>query len=233
MRWCVLLVVGCGRIGFDTTSLDAPPSAGDGGFDAPAGSVTVTFGEAPGTTFSNVTQDTYISNEAGEPSFNYGGDDEVRIERDVNERALIAFDLAALPISATVVTATLRVTITELPAPAQPIDVHVVTEEWSEGTAAGAPGVSNYVVRQGATTWTTAGGGPPGSAGAAVAALAPAALGDVTVSLPAPIVQPWITAPASNHGIVLIARSDDSTRFTTSEGTPPARRPVLTVVYVP
>jgi hypothetical protein len=229
------MFVGCGRIGFGAAvdGGDTASEPGDGGFDAPAGSLTVTFGEAPGTTFSNVTRDTYISNESGETGFNYGGDDEVRIERDAGERALIAFDVSALPPGSSVVNATLRVTIIELPPSPAPIDVHVVTESWSEGSLAGAPGVSNYLVRQGASSWTTAGCGLPGSAGAAVTAMSATGLGQTTVSLPVPIVQQWVTQPASNNGVVLIARSDDSTRFTTSEGTPAANRPVLTVVYLP
>ncbi len=241
-----MLLVGCGRLGFDATGggggSQGDSGANEGGivdgtvdaaFDAPAGSITVTFGEVQGTTFTNVTRDTYISNETGEAALNYGSDREMRIERDVQERALMAFDLTALPSTATVVFASIRVNVLQLPPAPLPIDLHRLLESWDEGTGFGTNGVSNYTTRSVGTSWSLAGASPPASASAAIGSFSPVGVGLLSFALPVATVQGWIMTPSTNNGILMIARSDDSTRLTASEGVPQGDRPVLTVTYVP
>lgn len=240
VRLSLVLLAACGRIGFDATggtpSIDAPAgdgidSAFDAAIDAPPGSMTFTFGEAPGTMFNGVTRDTFISNEAGETGFNYGGDNEVRIERDAGERALIRFDVSAIPINATVLDAKLEVTITQIPPAPLPIKLHRLLELWDEGGQAGNAGVANFINRTAPLAWSTAGAGPTTSATAEVGGFTPT-LGRETITIPAAVIDVWKT-PSTNFGLVMISTSDDSTRFTTREGTPSADRPVLTVTFVP
>lgn len=113
MRWWFLVLTACGRLGFDASPIDASTAvdALDGGddappvdaraIDAPAGAMTLTFGEAPLAMIMGVTRDTYLSNDVGEAQNNYGAEEELRIERDANERGLVAFDLRPIPSSAT------------------------------------------------------------------------------------------------------------------------------------
>lgn len=230
-----MLLAACGRVGFDVSvdsGLGDATGGGDGPpmSDGPSGSVTYTFGEAPATMIKNVTRDTYISNEAEEALLNYGADDEVRLERDANERGLLAFDLAMLPPAATVLSATLQITVTQIPPTPSAIDLHPLLESWDQGNQAGGSGVANYITRSGASSWSSAGAGQPSSSGPAVAQFTPA-LGIKTIPLPASLISDWVTGP--NHGLVLISTNDESTRFATSEAMPLPDRPILTVTFVP
>ena len=236
-----MLLAGCGRVGFDSTGAGPFDATGEGALDAPRrddspmidgppGSVTYTFGEAEATMFKNVTRDTYISNDLAEPALNYGGDTEIRIERGANKRALIGFEIQNVPTTALVLFATLEFTATRIPVIPAAIDIHPVLEAWDEGNQSGTNGVANYTTRVGAISWSSAGAGQPSSSGPSVAQFTPA-LGRQTISLPVSMISAWVTGP--NHGMILLSTSDDSTRLTTSEGTPSVDRPVLTVKFVP
>lgn len=212
--------------------VDDAGTGGDAGPDAPPGAVTVTFGEAPGTTFSGVTRDTFISGEPGETGFNYGVDDELRIERDANERGLLAFDLTAIPPGVTVLAASLAVTVTELPATATSIEVSRILEEWEEGTRSGSVGSASYIHRTSFIPWLIPGAGAPLSSSPAAGAFTPV-LGRASYPVPSALVQVWIDTPGANRGALLVSTNDDSTRFVSSEGSPAADRPVLTITYLP
>jgi len=242
-RWSLALLTGCGRLGFESVEAVVDSSASDASdasdesdamIDGPTGGqMTFTFGEAPVTMFKSVTRDTYISNEAGESLFNYGADDEVRIELDAGERGLVAFDVSVIPQGANIVGASLAITVTQIPPVPLPINLHNVNEQWDEGTAAGASGVANFLFRTGGLPWLTSGAGPGlSSAGAAFGSFTPV-LGPQTIAIPPPAVESWVATPLNNAGFIMISTSDESTRFTTSEGTPAANRPVLTVTFTP
>lgn len=240
MRGALVLLAACGRVGFDgpqdTAPLPGDIAVGDGTgdsstmTDAPPGSVTYTFGEAPATMFKNVTRDTFISNEAAEPGFNYGADNDLRIERDVDERVLIAFDLAMLPSGATVVAATLDITLSQVPLVPSPINIHRMLESWDEGSQSGSPGVANFTTRSGATSWSSVGAGEPSSSGPSIAQFTPAA-GRLAIALPVSLISAWVSSP--NHGVVLLSTNDSSTRFVSREGQTATDRPVLTITFVP
>lgn len=249
LRCGLAVLAGCGRIGFELAGpgigVDAP---GDGGMgsegpiddavdamiDAPPGPMmTLTFGEAPITMIKNVTRDTFISNEAGEATLNYGGDIEVRIEADVGERALLGFNITSIPATATVVSATLTIVNTQIPPSPLPIELHRVLEQWDQGSLSGASGVANYTIRISAIPWLNPGAGTPLSSTATVGTFTPT-LGSQTFPLPTSMVQTWVTGgTANNFGMVMVSTSTESTRFTTSEGTPASARPVLTVTFIP
>jgi len=252
LRWGLALLAGCGRFGFDSTggelAVDASPDDGpitgdavdampdamiDAMIDAPSGTpMTFTFGEAPITMFKTVTRDTYLSNEAGESLSNFGGDDEIRLEMDSGERGLLAFDLSAIATTATITSASLQITNTQIPVAPLPIDMHRVNEQWDEGNGTGAGGIANFSIRTGVTTWSNAGAAPPISASTAFGNFTPV-IGLQTIAIPTPVIQSWVTTPATNFGIVMISRDGESTRFTTSEGAPSSARPVLTVTFTP
>lgn len=239
LRGWFLALSACGRLGFEPAgqvgdaAADATGDAsGDTVIDSPAGSVTLTFGDRPEALIKDVSEDTYISDEAGESGFNFGSDDEVRIEADGQERALFAFAIAAIPTTATVLSAKLTVVATQLPLVPGAIRIHPLTESWEEGTSAGGAGIANWTFRQPLIPWSLPGASPPASASASVAMFTPTALGPVTFTIPTATVQSWVSAPTTNFGILLISTSTESSRFTTREG-PASDRPLLTITYQP
>ncbi|HEY5921089.1 MAG TPA: DNRLRE domain-containing protein [Kofleriaceae bacterium] len=227
----------CGRIGFAPLD-DGGLTTGDTRLvdgrviDAPPNAITVTFGERTNADFNGVTRDTYISNEAGEPTLNYGATDELRSELDVDERILLRFDLTAIPPTATVFEVLLAVEVTEANAAADWL-VHPLLEAWAEGTSDGAPGAANFTQRIVAAAWATTGAGPPMSAGAPFATLKPATLGALIATLPNATVQGWITSPATNQGMIFLNTNTNSARMASREASPSNNRPMLTVTYVP
>ncbi len=251
-RWGLVLLVGCGRLGFDSPGgalgVDAPRDAGvdgdrptndamidamiDATIDAPPNLMTFTFGEAPLTMFNTVTSDTYVSSDGTEDLLNYGADDGVRIEADAGERALIHFNISAIPTTATVVSASLAINCTQLPSTPLPIELHRVLEAWDEGNQSGTIGVANYVNRTGSLPWQNPGAGPPLSSTATFGMFTPV-LGMQSFELPPAMLQAWVANSGTNFGIVMISTSNDSSRFTSSEGTQSTARPVLTVTFTP
>lgn len=231
-----VLALGCGRVGFDRST---DGGAGDDGgvtdgltVDLPANALTLTFGERPTADVQGVTFDTFISNEAGEPTLNYGGTDELRSELDVNERILLRFDTSAIPTTATVLQARIALEITQTD-PAATWSLRRVLEPWTEGTVDGTAGTANYTQRTAGTAWTTAGCGEPGSATPSFATVTDIQLGTATLGLLEPTVQMWIATPAENHGLVFYNTFTESVRFASSEHGTASLRPLLTITYVP
>ena len=223
------------RVNFDPAT-DATTALADAAFDAaidtPPGSVLATFGETLDATYRNVTTDTYLDGSVDvvdERVNNFGGSDELRIRANGPERTLLRFDVSAIPASATILDARLRLTIITA-AVAGSISVHPVLETWDEGNLDGTAGVANHTSRLAGQPWTTAGAGP-GSSGDTLGAFDPTAAGGVTFVLPTAIVAGWITT--ANHGLLLASNSDDRTELASSEATPASTRPLLFVTYVP
>lgn len=236
---CVIVLVGCGRLGFETAGDGATGGEDDGGsgsdaalIDGPpnnpdAMDIVVTLGEDPMADVNGVTADTYLSQDEG-PSLNFGGADELRIERDKSERALIRFALDAVP-SGTVLSARLRFTI-ETAAAGSIVTFREVLEAWIEGSGDGDAGVANYMFRQSLIPWSLPGAGAPASIGPALGTFAGDTLGPIEVVLPASLVQGWVDAPTENFGILLESNSDGTVRLVSSEGDS-NQRPVLSITY--
>ena len=77
-----LLALGCGRVSFDLTGdggiTGDGQGQGDGAMvDVPDNAMTIKFGERPTADVTGVTFDTFISNEVGESTLNYGATDEL------------------------------------------------------------------------------------------------------------------------------------------------------------
>ncbi len=241
--WIVMAaaLAACGRAGFesrvdganrpdapeadpDALGADAPAS----GSDAPGGDVTVTFGETPTADIQGVTADTSIDGEAGKTGLNYGADTRIQAEGS-QERALLRFEVSAIPAGKTIVAAKLRVYVTSNDTGTSTI--RSVLEAWTEGTQNGTAGVCNWTQRTAGQAWTTAGAGAPGSASAQIASFqTTGALGPLEIPLPPATVQGWVDAPATNFGLV-IAGGEAS--FASREATTASQRPELVVTYTP
>ena len=242
----LLASTACGRLRFDVSGSDASGARADGVFDGvsdgmnddggqpaiDAAAVTVTFGEDPAAIVQGVTIDTYLSNDTGGSNLNYGVSTDLRMEGDKGERALITFDLSVIPSSATILSATLRLTVTQA-NPTEMVAIHPVLEAWVEGSADGTVGEASFVYRQPLVMWSTPGASVPNSAAPSFTAFTPSPLGAQVISLDAGVVQGWVGDPSTNHGLVLIASGIASSRIAAKESSPGSSRPMLTVTYVP
>jgi hypothetical protein len=162
-------------------------------------------------------------------------------------RALIRFDLSALPENAVIQVVELRLTLDQSGSGAREGDLyalHRLTRSWGEGVVdAGEPGGNGKAAQAGDVTWSAArhpqdAWQTPGG-DYAPSPSAPAALSDVegseavfsTLEMIADV-QDWLENPDGNFGWILLGASGqrNSRRFVSSEGEP-ARRPRLTIEY--
>lgn len=238
-----LVLVACGRLGFEEPAPSSDGAVGDGAasdgpagdgpiggidaaIDAPvAGPGTTTFGETPTANVTSVTTDAYMSDEGGSTTSNYGGSTSLGCEGS-EKRALLRFDLSSLAPGTPVTSVVLRLSFTG--GAAGTVMFRPVLEAWTEGTQSGAAGVVNHLQRTAGTSWTTVGAGSPGSSGASFMSFT-ASSGANTVALPAATVQSWVDTPSTNFGI-LIACSGDS-NISSRENATTTSRPQLDVTH--
>jgi hypothetical protein len=246
MRRVVVLVAttGCGRAGFgievDAAQGSAGPDSGvvtdgDGSIidpiDAPMGSMVVKFGETPTSNVTGVTADTYVNGEAGSTGNNYGGSTSVQAESS-QDRGLVKFTLTAIPAGTTILAARLHLYSTSSQSGSGAI--YPVLQDWTEGTGTGgAAGVANWSMRTATQSWTTAGAGTPGSAGAQIATFTTPGTGEFGIDLPVATVQGWVDTPSANFGLMISATGAADLSFASSNNATPANRPELVVTYTP
>lgn len=228
-------VAGC-RFGFDPGG----SQAGDGAapsdvvlIDGPPGSVTSSWGEDSAAQHRNVTRDTYLSSELETidyRTYNYGASTSLSIEG--GKHSLLRFDVSAIPASATIVSASLRLAVSGSSLHGA-IDVNRVLEDWDEGTQAGASGTACWNNRKPGIAWATAGAGQPGSSDVTSQGQIPAAaLGVMDITLATSLVQGWVASPSSNFGITFSLTSGDDCRLASREAAD-GSRPFLVVTYFP
>lgn len=224
-----MLLAAC-RFNFDTDGmipLDAPI-----GPDVPAGSVTEVFGETPNASRTNVTADTYVSNEGASQGDNFGGRTSLSFE-STEKRALLQFDLSAIPPGKVVVSARLHLEVDGENSGAM-VTMSPILEGWTEGSQSGSPGVANFTQRTATQDWTSAGVQTPGSAGATIITFpAPTTPTIVSVDLPIATIQSWVDAPNANFGVVMAANGGGDVSVASSEATTATSRPELVVTYFP
>jgi hypothetical protein len=160
-------------------------------------------------------------------------------------RALLRFDLSAIPTGSTITSAQVRVTVVRVPGaidpPASAFELHRVLKPWGEGTKGGA------LAGDGEATWVAPkhpgpAWGAPG--GAADTDASPAISSSVTIdglgtytfaSTPALTadVQNWLNNPASNFGWMMRSVAENlqqsARRFGNRESG--ANTPTLTIGY--
>jgi hypothetical protein len=187
---CIVLV-GCGRVGFQpsrdgaSTSLDdATFAPGDGDLvDAPAG-----------TTIAGVAADTYLCQSGcGGNTFGTAAVLYLTLKREV----LVRFDLSSAP-AQTITNAQLRLYMYNAsgsPGPF-PVDVHRVTEVWD-------PAFASWTMATSTTAWTTGGGAYDATVAATTM---------VDTSQPytktwdiTSLVNGWVVGGIANNGLILTA----------------------------
>jgi hypothetical protein len=228
-------LLGCGRVAFDergdaqTNADDVGMVADDATIDTPPGSVTVTLGEAPGTDIQGVTLDTAMSSIAA--TFNFGVSESFQVGSQWT--ALLRFDLTAIPSTATVIDARLRLGVTA-DATGDTITLHPVIEEWDEGTANGAIGTASFFERRSGMLWLGPGATGSSRSGGTSGVFGPSVTSSpYTSAVTAGVIEGWLKQPNTNFGWVLDSTGSDVVGFHSSESTTLALRPVLTVTYMP
>lgn len=161
-------------------------------------------------------------------------------------RALLRFDLSALPAGAQVSAVSLTISLERSrQAGDLPITLHRVTQSWTEGPSASVVGIGEPAVNGDTTwlhrsrpglAWTVAGGDYVALASAS--RIVGATGGPVTwASTPALVadVQAWLAQPAANHGWALVgfeAGGTSAKGFASREALAPADRPQLRIDYI-
>ena len=169
------------------------------------------------------TQDTYIDN--GSTS-NYGPSASLVVDRSGGNlgdgRALLQFDLSAIPAGATITGATLLLQASANASPFM-IDVYRLTEAWVEGN--GGTSAANWNNRLSGTAWTDINGASVDQTPAATwSALPPAGAGVHSWDL-TNLVRAWQNGTSANYGILLGSRATGTSAVTydSSEGVTPPR----------
>jgi hypothetical protein len=161
-------------------------------------------------------------------------------------RALLLFDLTPLPADAIIVSASLRVTVVDIPTPSvnSVFDLHRLTASWGEGNGSdrgGSPAGANeatWMNRFGTSgmPWTIPGGDflPTVSASVLVRGFDSSTTYtfDSTPNLVADL-QGWLSDPADNFGWLLESESESIPRTIRrfAARTDLARSPLLTIQY--
>jgi hypothetical protein len=219
-------------------TIDAPPPAIDARPppDAPP-PVTLEFGERDSADVSDVTSDADIDSE--NPSLNYGQSSDITTfaEPTRDWHGLLRFELSAIPPTATILSAELRL-VTSPGNPSVPATVQAfrVLETWDEGTHNGASGAVSWNERLAGMDWLGAGAEGPSRD--------PVALFDmvttgpdqpVSVMVPVEVVQGWVDGSLLNAGLVLdvIELTPDYVEFEARGASNHDARPALIVSYQP
>jgi hypothetical protein len=174
-----------------------------------------------------------------------------RIIGGLRRRALLRFDLSAIPPGSVVNSAQFSLSLTRAPSgtlPAVNFSLQPMTASWGEGSSdAGEPGGSGVLATAGdptwtqrafpSTPWTTPGGDFFATASAVTPANGPGRYQWGSGAAMVSTVQDWVDSPANNFGWMLIAdetAGDQSARrFASREATDVNTRPQLSIEYTP
>ncbi|MBW3599486.1 MAG: DNRLRE domain-containing protein, partial [Planctomycetes bacterium] len=190
--------------------------------------VTIAFqdGVAPHSGY-NGTRDARL--ESSDPDLN-GGGDSLQADGTPDTSSLLQWDVAAIPAGSQVQSAsiTLNVTNTSIHS----YEFYRVLQPWQEQEA-------TWVQFAAGSLWQSPGAMGAGDAETTVlGSITALNSGSVTIELnPAgvQVVQAWVNEPSSNYGLLLqdYVNATDLAAFTSREGNIPAKRPKLSVAYIP
>jgi uncharacterized repeat protein (TIGR01451 family) len=161
--------------------------------------------------------------DTGNANANNGADTSLRNDNAAgNERrSVISFDLSSIPVSSTVLTATLQLYVTN-PQAGQTLELYRVITNWTELEV-------TWNDRTTGTPWG-AGGGDYDS-GILWGSFNPNAVGIYQISLTT-LAQDWVNGTSPNYGIILIATGANGiSRLQSREGLPASQQPQLIVEY--
>lgn len=165
------------------------------------------------------------------PDGNFGEAKEFALGND--NRALIYFDLSALPAASTVYSATLEVSTPGDPYPPMTVDIHRVTAEWNEGTDLNgttipADGVT-WNERKPGIPWSAAGGDYDATIISSFHFTTPGETASFDVTA---LVRDWVSQSQPNYGLIMIGRAAAAGLSIVASDKPSVNaRPKLTIDY--
>jgi len=203
-------------------------------------------------TFTPVADNTLFEDAGGQLSDGVGQHlyaGETAQTPNLTRRAVLKFDLSAVPAGSTITSASLSLHMSKTTSGAQTVVAHRLLKDWGEGASNAAQGGSGpgegdgiQAATNDATwrftfyntlSWDTPGGD---FAAAASASTSVAGLGTYTWSGLSADVQGWLNSPGTNFGWVLIgneAAAATAKQFDSRENTTASNRPLLTVTFSP
>ena len=209
-------VTACGGVGCDLVA-DSCRFRDEAG--AAVGAQTLRWGEGPDDDFHGVTTDCFLQEDDEDSPHDI---DTLEAGPTPERVALLRFDLAALPASATIESARLLLRVCDDGDcdSTHTFEVHEVLEAWSEA--------ASWNQRIPGTDWTVPGCGDGSCDAPSIGGLvSPDVSGaQVTIDLDAAAIAGWADDPAENDGLAITGSSDSGTavHFDSSEsaGTPPS-----------
>ncbi|MDX1909285.1 MAG: DNRLRE domain-containing protein [Bacteroidia bacterium] len=163
----------------------------------------------------------------------------------VIRRGLLKFDLSGIPAGSTITSATLTMTKSLGGLGPNPVSVHLLTQDWGEGTSVattGGGGMGAGATNNDATWlhrffpgqfWTNPGGDYVSTASATVSIGNFGPYNWTSTQIMADV-QGWVDNPGTNFGWIVIGNEgsvQSTQRFNSREASIPANRPKLTVTY--
>jgi hypothetical protein len=188
--------------------------------------VTVSFQD--GVNGYNGTRDTKLR--ANFATTNYGTADELELDGDPDESAILFWDLTNIPVGSIIQSVDITVNITNTSGATY--EIYDLKQSWIESEATW----NDYATGQ---SWEVAGADGSGDRGSTeFGTIDGDTLGASTVSLNAAgvaIVQSWVDDPSSNQGFIIqdYVAATNSLDFSSRETTTIADRPKITVTYLP
>ena len=214
-------VTACGGVGCDLVA-DSCRFRDEAG--SAIGAQTFRWGEGPDDDFHGVTVDTFVQEDDADSPH-----DLVTLEAGPTpERVtLIRFDLAALPASASIDSALLRLRVCDDGDcdSSHTFEVHEVLEAWSEA--------ATWNQRVPGTDWSMPGCGDGSCDAASIGGLvAPDQSGvPVTIDLDAAAIAGWADDPAQNDGVAITGTADTGTAVHFDSSETPSGSPSLEITF--
>lgn len=176
-------------------------------------------------------KDTYVSS-TGNGNKNYGGANTLDVEAG-RKNGLLEFDLSSVPAGATLVSATLELFLVNDGNNDVQIDLHRVTQSWTEGTQTGNGNADGATWNDydGTNPWVTSGGDYDSTV--IVSATIPRGNNtwhqlDITA-----LVSDWLNNTSPNEGLLLEqVGARDGIQFASSENGNVTLNPRLTITYL-
>jgi hypothetical protein len=166
----------------------------------------------------------------GERHLNFGATGELVCNGNPDTPVLIGWNLSAIPSSATVDSAVMRLSTGDNALQGESASVFALLEDWNEGNQNGAAGAASYDQRKPGTSWLSAGARPPSRTTSPVVVFAPTQANQTfQVNLPTALVQTWVDLPAGNFGVVITCPFSNDVAFHSRSVA--GKQPVLVVTY--
>ncbi|MBE0639510.1 MAG: DNRLRE domain-containing protein [Bacteroidales bacterium] len=167
------------------------------------------------------------------PDLNFGACNVIYLNSLYQNRIFLQFDLSAIPASAVITGATLRMTKVGGNVESHPISVHQLTNAWDEGSGScsGASGNVTWNDRMTGTPWTTA-GGDFNSTPESTTSVAGEGVYDWDLTS---LAQQWVSGNEDNYGVLLKFETEVAINrekiFASREYATPSSRPQLIINY--